>query len=104
MTEAELRAELQATGVDVNAYLSQFTTTMRRGFQQRQRNAALKSAASSIADPGRLFGDLAGQSFAYLKALYGKVRDGEFGPSLQAAAQARCRNQNGEDISTSSGQ
>jgi hypothetical protein len=99
MTDAQIRADLKVKGVDVDAYLVRFATELRKGFQRRQKRAVQEAATNLLTGACRVFGDLQGQSFEYLKAIYDKVKSGEYGPNLQEAAQARCRNQNGEEPS-----
>ena len=99
MTDTQIRADLKSKGVDVDAYLARFSTELRKGFQRQQKRAVQEAATKLLTGACKVFGDLQGQSFEYLKALYDKVKSGEYGPNLQEAAQARCRNQNGEEPS-----
>lgn len=96
---ADLRAELAASGVDVDAYLARFSSEIRKGFQRQQKAAVLESAKKIANSAQKLFGDLKNQSFVQLKELYDRVRAGDFGPNIREAALARCRNQNGEEPS-----
>jgi hypothetical protein len=83
MTDAEIRVDLQSKGVDVDAYLTRFATELRKGFQRRQKRATQEVITKISIGCRNIFGDLRGQTFEYLKAIYEKVRLGEYGPDLQ---------------------
>src|ERR1035437_3228983 len=96
-TPAELRQELAAGGVDVDAFLSRGRGVVRKGDQQQMRlqNEAVQQKATSAL--GSLFGDLSAMGGEQLRSLIAQVLGGGFGSVAQSAA--RCRNYQGADLS-----
>jgi hypothetical protein len=92
LSEAELRADLEAQGVDVDAFLARFSTTVRTSIQRQAKLAAQTARADASQKKTRRFGDLLGKPMAELLAIFERIRAGDFGASFQQAAVGRCRN------------
>ncbi len=91
-TKEDALAELTARGVSAADFKSRVAEAVRKGYQQQVKFAA-QAARQKALERGRLrFGDLVGKSFTDLKAVFERIRVGEFGPGCQQAALARCRN------------
>ena len=99
MSVAELRAELTAQGVNVDEFLVRFSKTVRQGYQRRIRLAAEAATTKARAEKSSLFGDLTRKTKAELLAIREQVMNGVFGAVLQTTANARCRNQQGTEVS-----
>jgi hypothetical protein len=98
MSVPELRAELEAEGVNVDAFLAKFSKTVRQSYQQRVRLAA-EADARTRAGATSLFGELKPKTKTELIAICDQLMNGVFGVKLQQAAMARCRNHQGKDLS-----
>ena len=92
MSTAELRADLEAQGVDVDAFLARFSTTVRTSVQRQAKLAAQTARVNASQKKNRMFGDLLGRPMAELVAIFERIRAGEFGAGFQQAALGRCRN------------
>ena len=92
LSTAELRADLEAQGVNVDAFLARFSTTVRTSVQRQVKLAAQTARLEALEKAKRRFGDLVGKPLADLKAIFERIRAGEFGAGSQQAALARCRN------------
>ena len=99
MTAEDIRKELADEGVDVQAFLTRFGTTVRKGYQYQLKKAAEHEQAESKTNVRNLFGDLASKGWEELQQIFDNVRNGVFGDELKAAALARCRNQVGDKVS-----
>lgn len=112
LSTAELRADLEAQGVDVDAFLARFSTTVRASVQRQAKLAAQTARLDASQKKNRRFGGLLGKPMAELLAIFERIRAGDFGVGLQQAAVGRCRHLQGgspsetelrswlEDIST----
>jgi hypothetical protein len=101
LTAEDIRKELADERVDVEAFLSRFRSTVRKGYQYQIKKAAEREQAESNANVRNLFGDLAAKRWEELQEIFKKVRSGVFGEELKGAALARCRNQIGDKVSES---
>ncbi|MBI5818285.1 MAG: hypothetical protein HZA88_04795 [Verrucomicrobia bacterium] len=99
MSVTELRAELAAQGVNVDEFLAKFSKTVRKGYQQQIRLAADKAKEQTQFAAATLFGDLRQKTMVELLAIREQVANGVFGVALQKTALARCRNQQGTELS-----
>lgn len=99
MSVTELRAELETQGINVDEFLSRFSKTVRQGYQRRVHLEAEVATATAQAAKSNLFGDLTQKPKAELLAIRDQVINGFFGTVLQNTAIARCRNQQGEEVS-----
>lgn len=96
---AELRADLEAQGVNVDAFLTRFSTTVRTSVQDRAKRAAQTARQEATQKKNRKFGDLVAKPMAELLAIFERIRSGEFGAGFQQAAVSRCRNLKGDSPS-----
>ena len=101
MSVDELRSELESLGVDVDAFLSDFTKAVRKSYQQRVRSAAEKANVNAESAKETLFGDLHQKTKEELLAIREQVMNGVFGALLQTTSTARCRNLQGAEVSES---
>ena len=92
LSEAELRADLEAQGVDVDGFLTRFSTSVRTNIQQQAKLAARSARAAASEKTNRRFGNLFNKSLEELLAVFKKIQAGDFGSGSQQAALARCRN------------
>lgn len=91
-TKDEALAELASRGVNATAFKSRVAETARKGYQQQMKLAAQVARQDSSQKVTRRFGDLVGKPLSELKAIFERIRAGEFGAGCQQAALARCRN------------
>lgn len=91
-TKEEAMAELAARGVNSAVFKAHVAEVVRKSYQQHVKLAAQKARQQATQRGAGKFGDLLGKSLAELKALFERVRAGEFGGGCQEAALARCRN------------
>src|SRR5262249_40706229 len=113
MTVEELRSDLTNFGINVDAFLTNFSKIVSKGYRSQLRMAAESAAQALRNKASDVFGDLNKKTFAELDALFRQIREGAFGDRLQNAVLARCRNDKGnvsetelrswlEDIATAS--
>ena|ERR1041385_4730801 len=97
-TKEEIVAELKAEGVNIDQFLQDVETIVRKGYQ-----GELKSIAAEERDarnsPDSLFGDIASKTTMEVQELFAKIKNGVFGEDLRQAALARCRNQVDDKVS-----
>lgn len=91
-TKAEAMAELAARGVSPASFKSRVSELVRKGYQQQVKLAAQGARQDALLKTTRRFGDLLGKPLVELKAIFERIRAGEFGAGCQQAALARCRN------------
>ncbi len=92
LSTSELRAELEAQGVDVDAFLARFSTTVRTSVQRKTKLAAQTARQAASKKSTRRFGDLVNKPLTELREMFVRICAGEFGVGSQQAALARCRN------------
>jgi hypothetical protein len=100
MTTDELRCDLVDLGINVDAFLANFTKVVSSGYRSQLRNAAARAAKVIRGTACSIFGDLRQKSYADLDALFRQIRDGFFGEQMQNAVIARCRNMQGSPSET----
>jgi hypothetical protein len=93
---ADLRKELEATGVDVNRFLTRLRGVVRKGYQHQMRLQSEATTARANSAVGSIFGDLTSLAGAQLRELMAKVLGGGYGSVVQSAA--RCRNYEGNEL------
>ena len=94
---ADLRKELESSGVDATNFMSRLKGVVRKGYQHQmllQSQAACDRANSTV---GSIFGDLSALGGEQLRSLIEQVLSGGFGSLAQSAA--RCRNYQGDQLS-----
>ncbi|MCX6864633.1 MAG: hypothetical protein NTV46_00180 [Verrucomicrobia bacterium] len=96
----EIKAELASDGIDVERFLTRFSTTMRKGCQAQIKRYAEQSADAKRSKRTSLFGELAAKGLSELIAIRDKVLNGEYGPGLANAARCRDREE-GTEVSAS---
>lgn len=94
---ADLRKELETSGVDVTNFLSRLNGVVRKGYQHQMRLQNEAASQQANATIGSLFGDLSALAGEHLRRLIAQVLSGGFGQVAQAAA--RCRNYQGAELS-----
>jgi hypothetical protein len=97
LTADDIRKELADEGVDVQAFLTRFGTTVRKGYQFQLKKLAEQEQKESKTSIRNIFGDLATKGWEELQQIFEQVRNGAFGEELKVAA--RCRNQIGDKVS-----
>jgi hypothetical protein len=95
MSVEELRSELTELGVNVDAFLTNFSKIVSKGYRSQLRRAAESAAQTVRSAASSAFGDLSKKTYAELDALFRQIREGAFGDHLQNAVLARCRNDKG---------
>ena len=95
MTVEELQSELTELGINVDAYLTNFSKTVSKGYRSQLRKAAESAAQTVRSTASSVFGDLSKKTYPELNALFRQIREGAFGGQLQNAVLARCRNDKG---------
>ncbi|MCG3147669.1 MAG: hypothetical protein PCFJNLEI_01110 [Verrucomicrobiae bacterium] len=99
MSLDDLRKELAAEGVDVNAFLGRFGAVVRKGIQHQLKKTAQEEREQAKQSARQLFGDLRTRTRKELEELFDRVRNGLYGEELKQAALARCRNHVGSEVS-----
>jgi|GEM_PF-1713297 hypothetical protein len=92
LSTADLRADLEAQGVDVDAFLNRFSTTVKTSIQRQAKQAAQVARVEASQKKSQRFGDLLDTPMSEMVAIFERIRAGEFGAGFQQAAMARCRN------------
>lgn len=100
-TKDEAIEELASRGVNMNAFKARVAETVRKGYQLQVKLAAQAVRHGASQKGSRRFGDLIGKPLSELKAIFERIRAGEFGVGCQQAALARCRNLQSDDPSES---
>lgn len=98
-TKADALAEIAARGVNATAFKTRVAEVVRKGYQQQVKLAAQEARLNTLQKANHRFGDLMGKSLAELVLIFERVSSGEFGPTSQEAALARCRNLQNENPS-----
>ena len=91
-TKDEALAELASRGVNTTTFKARVAETVRKGYQHQVKLAAQAARQDASQKVSRRFGDLLGKPLSELKAIFERIRAGEFGADCQQAALARCRN------------
>jgi len=91
-TKEDALDELAARGVNTTAFKARVAETVRKGYQHQVKLAAQAARQDASRKVARRFGDLVGKPLSELKAIFERIRAGEFGAGCQQAALARCRN------------
>lgn len=100
-TKEEALTELATNGIDVVAFQNRINSLVRKGYQNQIKFAAQVATKDSAAKKTLRFGDLVSKPMSELRAIFERVRAGEFGVGFQQAAVARCRNLQGNSLSES---
>src|ERR1017187_2737902 len=95
----DIISQLKSEGVDVDKFLQEIHTVVRKANQEKMRARAERERNATRTDPTALFGELLRMPREELLILVGKVQSGAFGLSLQQLAAARARNQSGGTLS-----
>jgi hypothetical protein len=93
LSKDDLKAELSANGVDVEAFRQRIQTTVRKGWQFQQREIAEREEQQARGNRREQFGDIRAMTKDDLTNIFEQIRAGVFGAEYKEAALARCRNQ-----------
>ena len=88
----EIISQLKTEGVDVDKFLEEINTVVRKAHQEKLRAQADRERKATRIDPSSLFGDLTRMSREQMLALVQKIQLGEFGLERQQMTAARARN------------
>lgn len=97
LSKNEAVREIRLHGVDVEALFDRVRRIVQEGYSAQLRQAAEQEQASRATTPGFLT-LLATMSRDAMIAVFGQVKNGEFGPEYRTAALARCRNKDVSEL------
>jgi len=96
-TEAVVE-ELRKEGSDIEKYLSEIDSIVRKGYQEALKQIAATERAEVVRQRESRFAGLVTTKDQMLRLII-RIQNGEFGVNLQQRAIARCRNQDQLQVS-----